>query len=201
MGAVQEIFRRHAAAYRAQFGETMPASHQRVIDAIIDRRSAACGSILYQCEDCGEPHVAARCCGNATVRGASRATPNSGSPASSNDSCRPLTSCSPLPCPHRCANFCAATRAPAMERCSMLPPQRSRPWPPMAGTWAPTPRASSGCCTPNGAGNSSTTRTSTTWCPAVASIVSTGAGMLQLAASFCRCTRSRRSSAPSSAMP
>ena len=64
MGAVQEIFRRHAAAYRAQFGETMPASHQRVIDAIIDCRSAACGSILYQCEDCGEPHVAARCCGN-----------------------------------------------------------------------------------------------------------------------------------------
>lgn len=64
MGAIQEIFRRHGPAYRAQFGETMPASHARVIDAIIDCRSAACGSVLYQCEDCGEPHVAARCCGN-----------------------------------------------------------------------------------------------------------------------------------------
>lgn len=64
MGAIQEIFRRNAPAYRAQFGETMPASHARVIEAIIDCRSAASGSILYQCEDCGEPHVAARCCGN-----------------------------------------------------------------------------------------------------------------------------------------
>ncbi|MCK9389116.1 MAG: transposase [Sulfuritalea sp.] len=42
----------------------MPAAQRRVIDAIIDCRSAACGAILYQCEDCGEPHVAARCCGN-----------------------------------------------------------------------------------------------------------------------------------------
>lgn len=64
MGAIQEIFRRHGPAYRAAFGETMLSSHQRVIEAIIDCRSAACGSVLYQCEDCGEPHVAARCCGN-----------------------------------------------------------------------------------------------------------------------------------------
>ena len=64
MGAIQEIFRRHGPTYRAQFEATMPASHARVIEAITDCRSAACGSILYQCEDCGEPHVAARCCGN-----------------------------------------------------------------------------------------------------------------------------------------
>lgn len=64
MGALQEIFRRHGPAYLAQFGATMPAAQRRVIDAIIDCRSAACGAILYQCEDCGEPHVAARCCGN-----------------------------------------------------------------------------------------------------------------------------------------
>ncbi len=64
MGAIQEIFRRHGPAYRAEFGEIMPASHARVIEAIIDCRSAACGSVLYQCEECGEPHVAARCCGN-----------------------------------------------------------------------------------------------------------------------------------------
>ena len=64
MGAMQEIFRRHGPAYRAEFGAMMPASHARVIEAIINCRSAACGSVLYQCEDCGEPHVAARCCGN-----------------------------------------------------------------------------------------------------------------------------------------
>ncbi|HEV2008301.1 MAG TPA: transposase zinc-binding domain-containing protein, partial [Burkholderiales bacterium] len=64
MDAIQEIFRRHAPAYRAQFGETMPLSHARVIEAIIDCRSAACGSILYQCEECAEPQVCTRCCGN-----------------------------------------------------------------------------------------------------------------------------------------
>jgi hypothetical protein len=64
MGAIQEIFRRHGPVYRAEFGEMMPASHARVIDAITDCRSAASGSVLYQCEDCGEPHLAARCCGN-----------------------------------------------------------------------------------------------------------------------------------------
>ncbi|MDP2619450.1 MAG: transposase [Hyphomicrobiales bacterium] len=64
MGAIQEIFRRHGPAYRTEFGEMMPVSHARVIEAIIDCRSAASGSILYQCEDCGEPQVAARCCGN-----------------------------------------------------------------------------------------------------------------------------------------
>jgi Transposase zinc-binding domain len=64
MGAIQDLFRRHAAAYRAPFGAPMPAAHQRVIDAISDCRSAACGSVLYQCAHCGEPHVVARCCGN-----------------------------------------------------------------------------------------------------------------------------------------
>jgi Putative transposase/Transposase zinc-binding domain len=64
MGAIQEIFRRRAPAYWAQFGQTMLASHARVIEAIIDCRSAARGTVLYQCEDCAEPHVAARCCGN-----------------------------------------------------------------------------------------------------------------------------------------
>lgn len=64
MGAIQQTFRRHAPHYLAQFGQTMPANHQRVIDAIVDCRSAACGKVLYQCESCGEPHVAARCCGN-----------------------------------------------------------------------------------------------------------------------------------------
>lgn len=64
MGAIQEIFRRHAPAYWTQFGQTMLASHARVIEAISDCRSAARGSVLYQCEDCAEPHLGARCCGN-----------------------------------------------------------------------------------------------------------------------------------------
>lgn len=64
MGAIQEIFRRHGPAYLSDFAEAMPATQRRVIDAIIRCRSAASGAVLYQCEDCGEPHVAARCCGN-----------------------------------------------------------------------------------------------------------------------------------------
>lgn len=64
MGAIQEIFRGSGAAYREQFIDTLPASHARVIDAITGCRSAASGAVIFQCEDCGEPHVAARCCGN-----------------------------------------------------------------------------------------------------------------------------------------
>lgn len=64
MGVIQEIFRRHGPAYREQFFDTLPASHARVIDAISGCRSAASGSVLFQCEACLEPHVVARCCGN-----------------------------------------------------------------------------------------------------------------------------------------
>lgn len=64
MGAIQEIFRRHGPAYQDAFADPMPAAHRRVIDAIINCRSAASGALLYQCADCGELHVAARCCGN-----------------------------------------------------------------------------------------------------------------------------------------
>ena len=60
MGAIQEIFRRSGPAYLEQFGETMPAPHVRVIDAVTACRSAASGQVIFQCEDCGEPHVAAR---------------------------------------------------------------------------------------------------------------------------------------------
>jgi hypothetical protein len=64
MGAIQEIFRRSGPAYLEQYIDTMPAPHARVIDAITGCRSAASGQVIFQCEDCGEPHVAARCCGN-----------------------------------------------------------------------------------------------------------------------------------------
>jgi len=64
MGAIQAIFRRHAPAYQTHFGDAIPAGQQRVIEAICDCRSPARGTVLYQCEDCAEPHLAARCCGN-----------------------------------------------------------------------------------------------------------------------------------------
>ena len=64
MGAIQDLFRQHGPAYRAQFAAAMPASHARVIDTISDCRSAAAGTVRYQCADCGEPQLAARCCGN-----------------------------------------------------------------------------------------------------------------------------------------
>ena len=40
------LFRQHGPAYRAQFAAAMPASPARVIDAISDCRSAACGTVL-----------------------------------------------------------------------------------------------------------------------------------------------------------
>ncbi|MBN8519904.1 MAG: transposase zinc-binding domain-containing protein [Candidatus Accumulibacter sp.] len=48
----------------AEFGEAVPGSHERVVQAIIDGRSSTCGSVIYPCEDCGEPPVVARCCGH-----------------------------------------------------------------------------------------------------------------------------------------
>ena len=64
MGAIQDIFRRSGEAYRAEFGADLLPAHAKVIEAICACRSPSAGSVLYQCEDCGEPHLVARCCGN-----------------------------------------------------------------------------------------------------------------------------------------
>jgi hypothetical protein len=64
MGAIQEIFRRHASAYLARFGARMPLEHKKVISAIIGCGSPANGALLYRCESCPQQQLLPRCCGN-----------------------------------------------------------------------------------------------------------------------------------------
>ncbi len=64
MNLIQNFFRTHGPQYLERFGATMPAFHKTVIENLITCRTEAYGCVLYQCEDCGEAHVAARCCGN-----------------------------------------------------------------------------------------------------------------------------------------
>ena len=64
MGAIQQIFHRFGPEYLARFGEHLPAQHHKVIEAICQCRTEAYGSVCYQCEDCGHPHVLPAACGN-----------------------------------------------------------------------------------------------------------------------------------------
>ena len=64
MNVIQQIFRDHSSAYLARFGDRMPVSHQKVIDAICACRSGECGHHVFACPDCGRTHVANSSCGN-----------------------------------------------------------------------------------------------------------------------------------------
>lgn len=64
MSAIKEIFDTYGPEYLDHYGATMPAQHKKVIEAISNCRTSACGVVLYQCEQCGEPHLVYRSCGN-----------------------------------------------------------------------------------------------------------------------------------------
>jgi hypothetical protein len=64
MSRIQTIFRDHAEAYRTQSGAALCEEQRRVIQAICDCRSGACGHHLFACPECGEPRVANSSCGN-----------------------------------------------------------------------------------------------------------------------------------------
>jgi hypothetical protein len=64
MGIAQDLFRTHGPQYLKRFGQTMPAAHGKVIQAIARCRSHENGATVYQCAACGEPHVTRRSCGN-----------------------------------------------------------------------------------------------------------------------------------------
>lgn len=64
MGILNELFRTYGAEYLRRYEAHMPAEHQKVIDAIIQCRTEAYGSVIAQCEDCGEVHSFPRSCGN-----------------------------------------------------------------------------------------------------------------------------------------
>jgi hypothetical protein len=64
MNNIQQIFRDHGQAYLERFGDTIPRSHRKVIQAIQECRSGACGQHVFYCEDCAEQVRANSSCGN-----------------------------------------------------------------------------------------------------------------------------------------
>lgn len=64
MSAIKQIFQTYGPEYLDHYEATMPRQHRNVIEAIINCRTSACGVALYQCEQCGAPHLVYRSCGN-----------------------------------------------------------------------------------------------------------------------------------------
>jgi hypothetical protein len=59
---VADIFRRHAAAYRADHAATLSNQQRRVMAAIEACRTPALGGHVEQCDDCGNVRVAYNSC-------------------------------------------------------------------------------------------------------------------------------------------
>jgi hypothetical protein len=64
MTSIHEIFTTFGPAYLQRYGNTMPKTHRKVIDAIMGCRTESCGLALYQCEKCHASHQIYRSCGN-----------------------------------------------------------------------------------------------------------------------------------------
>ncbi len=64
MSKMQNLFIKHAPEYLRLYGDKMPATHRKVINAIVNCRSGRFGVHLYRCSDCSEVHVANSSCGN-----------------------------------------------------------------------------------------------------------------------------------------
>lgn len=64
MGKINEIFRTYAPEYLNLHGKAMPAEHKKVIAAMLACKTEVNGSLVYECEDCGERHTLFRSCGN-----------------------------------------------------------------------------------------------------------------------------------------
>jgi hypothetical protein len=59
-----EIFRQYGPAYRAKFGDRMPAGHLKAMKAIEECRTEALGGHVYECDDCGEVRYSYHSCKN-----------------------------------------------------------------------------------------------------------------------------------------
>ncbi len=53
---INEIFQAYAQEYIETFGENIPSEHRKVMNAIINCRTAYCGTMIYRCEKCGQHH-------------------------------------------------------------------------------------------------------------------------------------------------
>jgi hypothetical protein len=64
MGVLQKLFTVHGSDYLQRFGETMPATHKKVMAAMVACRTPQAGALLCGCAHCGQPHLLPRSCGN-----------------------------------------------------------------------------------------------------------------------------------------
>lgn len=64
MSKIQEIFRLYGPEYVKRYGNSIPSSHRKVIDAIVNCRSGALGMHKYECPACGRAEHLPRSCGN-----------------------------------------------------------------------------------------------------------------------------------------
>jgi Putative transposase/Transposase zinc-binding domain len=59
-----DVVRRHGPAYLGKYGERMPKSHRRALDAIMRCHTPAQGGSLYACDHCGTRRFAYHRCGH-----------------------------------------------------------------------------------------------------------------------------------------
>lgn len=64
MITLADIFRRFWPAYTLRHGSSVPRPHVRAAEAILRCRTAACGTVFYQCGDCGTMTAAPVSCGH-----------------------------------------------------------------------------------------------------------------------------------------
>jgi hypothetical protein len=64
MVEMAELFRLHGPQYRAKFGDQMPQSHLRAMEAIAQCRTEALGGQVYYCENCHDYQYSYHSCKN-----------------------------------------------------------------------------------------------------------------------------------------
>jgi hypothetical protein len=64
MSALQQIFRQYGPAYLARYGEAMPMTHRKALQAMMACRDGSFGHHVYQCEGCGRLRALPCACGN-----------------------------------------------------------------------------------------------------------------------------------------
>lgn len=64
MDTITEIFRSFGPEYVDRFGNSMPASHHKVIKSILECKTAESGIAIYECKACGKTYQVFRSCGN-----------------------------------------------------------------------------------------------------------------------------------------
>jgi len=64
MTTINDIFRTFGPEYLQRFGDSIPYEHRKTIAAIIECRTQQAGIAVYECDQCQEPHIVYKGCGN-----------------------------------------------------------------------------------------------------------------------------------------